>query len=1824
MTSYGRNKQDLFPSTIAEEIRSGSEQENFKDASSFGNSAIRSCNAAVQDTSRMLHERGLRNPVRVPASGRNTSIASSTDAPARKYLLKDDKEKVIKNLEKAATMTSKKQLEESLSLAPPQETPKDVPAAPPPPPPKADTPFVPSFHWTPGKQQARRKMAPIARSPSNLRLQRANSMRSVNSTPHSSVSKPSSVKDLSYATGDELASFVADGDYLSDDGSLMSELSEQTEEQGGVIAIGIITPSKDARPAPPRRVLSIEAVTQEAISEVVATDIAQEEHDIKMKAKKSASTPGRRLSVPTLPRTKIGQSIASARQPRISLQTDLQLSSTFLSALEESSEPTPAVQLGVLRTRPSVDPSLTLQVGVDLSSDNTTHRKALVRPSLRARRSGGLSGMATTDQEEADRQVKVRAAMGAMGTATHRVVARTPLPKLSTPPPIGVQNRKTVESLEGGHSLDKRRKDEGSTSEYTVTPRRPPSLARASPSDSTTCGVQRRSSIDSTDSKDSGIDLDPGVRDSIMMRRASASAAAHARDDLSGMVATHQEEADRRVKARAAMGAMGTATHRAVARTPLPKLSTLPSIGVRNRKTVESLEGGNSIEKRREDENSTSEFTATPRRPPILTRTFSSDSTTCGVQRRSSVNSTDSMDSGIDLDPEVRDSIMMRRASASAHARNGLSGMATTDQQEADRRVKARAAMGAMGTATHRAVARTPPPMLSTPPSIGVQNRKTVESLEGGNSLDKRREDEDSTSEFTVTPRKPPSLARAFPSDSTTRGVQSRSSFDSTTSMDSGIDPDPGVRDSIIMRRASASAHARDGLSGMAATHQEEADRRVKARAAMGAMGTATHRAVARTPPPMLSTPPSIGFQNRKTVESLEGGNSLDKRREDENSTSEFTVTPRKPPSLARAFPSDSTTCGVQRRSSLDSTDSTDSMDSGIDLDPEVRDSIIMRRASASAHARNGLSGMAITDQQEADRRVKVRAAMGAMGTATHRAVARTPPPMLSTPPSIGVRNRKTVESLEGSNSSLDKRKEDEDSTSEFTVTPRKPQSLARAFSSESTRPGIQRQSSVNSTDSMNSGIDLDPEVRDSIIRRASAHARGRRRSRRMSRLSQMKMASSETSVASSNSYMSDGFSFDEADEADEDDDEEDDDPLMPFAPGDMKRRPSQGRPSDEKAEYRRNPSACLAMAPAAVVAATAIQEGSPQQSRPSDAKADYRHNPSIAVPGAHHMARERRGLLQLAPGICSRTELVRQGSPPFEPGSVTTHDMQLDEDERETGDLEAQAGVPVILPGAFAIDGSDSIQPQSGYDSGFEEDSVESGVAAIMEDSDEMPHSLDPITQSGIAAPLQAELYEHVQATGTAVLSNIVEDDSEVDKKRDKKRVRVLQGCSCFLALTIILGIVLSVLLSGNGIANGDGDSGVPTLEGWSQLGQDLLGLTDNDGSQFGYTVSLSGDGLRMAVGMPGRDDEHDKSIISVGAVMIMDFNGTDWLEIEFIKGPGGNAEAGKTLALSKDGSRLAVGAPGWEGGQVTIYEESESKIWEMVGEPLSGEDKEGGVFGSSIAFSSNASILAVGDVAIDGLDGEETDIGNVRVFEELNSTWAQRGDAMDGEMTNALFGWSLDLSSDGTRVAVSSLGTNGYSGSVRVFDFDGSSWIQNGPSIDGEADRESFGSSVSLSDDASILAVGAAGFTRGGSEVGVGRVRAFKFDGISRKWDQMGQSLEGVSRFDAFGSSVALSSSGDILAIGGPENNLLGEKGGHVQVLEFDGSEWIQIGSDLGQYDPEKSGGLYGFSVALSSDGTRVAGGAPLFNFNGFLSHVGQVLVFEVLSIDDDLMPQ
>ncbi|MEN8125973.1 MAG: T9SS type A sorting domain-containing protein, partial [Bacteroidota bacterium] len=238
---------------------------------------------------------------------------------------------------------------------------------------------------------------------------------------------------------------------------------------------------------------------------------------------------------------------------------------------------------------------------------------------------------------------------------------------------------------------------------------------------------------------------------------------------------------------------------------------------------------------------------------------------------------------------------------------------------------------------------------------------------------------------------------------------------------------------------------------------------------------------------------------------------------------------------------------------------------------------------------------------------------------------------------------------------------------------------------------------------------------------------------------------------------------------------------------------------------------------------------------------------------------------------------------------------------------------------------------------------------------------------------------------------------------------------------------------------------------------------------------------------------------------------------------------------------------------------------------------------------------------------DGNSNDIGHVRVFKNNSGIWEQIGDDINGEAENDYFGNSVSLNSDGSIVAI---GTpyndeNGTSaGHVRVFKNNSGTWEQIGNDIDGEAENDSSGETVSLSSDGSVVAIGAP-FNDGNGD-DAGHVRVFKNN--SGTWEQIGNDIDGEAGNDSSGESVSLSSDGSVIAIGAPFNNGNGDDAGHVRVFKNNSGTWEQIGDDI---DGEAIGDRFGWSVSLSSDGSVVAVGASHNDGNG--TNAGHVRVFK-----------
>lgn len=364
-----------------------------------------------------------------------------------------------------------------------------------------------------------------------------------------------------------------------------------------------------------------------------------------------------------------------------------------------------------------------------------------------------------------------------------------------------------------------------------------------------------------------------------------------------------------------------------------------------------------------------------------------------------------------------------------------------------------------------------------------------------------------------------------------------------------------------------------------------------------------------------------------------------------------------------------------------------------------------------------------------------------------------------------------------------------------------------------------------------------------------------------------------------------------------------------------------------------------------------------------------------------------------------------------------------------------------------------------------------------------------------------------------------------------------------------------------------------------WVQLGSDIDG--DDAGGEIGQSVSLSDDGTIMAIG----------GNASSTPVKVYELSNEVWVQ----KGSNIDEEdsgdfAGFSVSLNGDGTVLAIGAylndgAGSNAGHVRIYEWSGS-AWVQKGSDIDGE-AAADESGYSVSLNHDGTVVAIG--APDN-DGAASNAGHVRVYEWNGSAWAQKGADIDGDSSDDLFGRSVDINDDGTVVIAGAIGGDGNgtnSGEIKVYEWNGSAWAQKGSTLSGEEFLNSFGGSVSINNDGSVIAVGAE--RNDGTGQWAGHVRVFYWTGSA--WSQRGSDIDGEAALDYSGTQTALNGDGTVVAIGARDNDGTGTDAGHVRVYGWNGSAWVQLGADI---DGEAADDESGRAVAISDDGTIVAIGA------------------------------
>lgn len=370
------------------------------------------------------------------------------------------------------------------------------------------------------------------------------------------------------------------------------------------------------------------------------------------------------------------------------------------------------------------------------------------------------------------------------------------------------------------------------------------------------------------------------------------------------------------------------------------------------------------------------------------------------------------------------------------------------------------------------------------------------------------------------------------------------------------------------------------------------------------------------------------------------------------------------------------------------------------------------------------------------------------------------------------------------------------------------------------------------------------------------------------------------------------------------------------------------------------------------------------------------------------------------------------------------------------------------------------------------------------------------------------------------------------------------------------------------------------------------------------------------------------------------------------------GNDLFGSSIAISRDGSTLAIGAfgeaskgaggtaPGDDdapsAGAVYVYVRV-GMAWQPRAYLKPSNPDSGDQFGFSLALSGDGATLAIGapgeSSAGTGTSASEDDnsrpnAGAAYVFARVGEGWVQQA-YLKASNTDAFdnFGWSVALANDGATLAVSAIsesskaaGVDGdqtsnaasAAGAVYVFKRTGPAWAQQAYLKASNPDAgDNFGYSVALSADGGLMAVSAV--VEDGGATGIdgdqannaapaaGAVYAFTRAGAA--WTQTAYiKASNTGANDQFGINVALAADGNTLAVGavGEDSASTGVDGdplsnaapeaGAAYVFARLGATWQQ--QAYVKASNTQAADQFGWSLALAPDGSELAIGAVVEN--------------------------
>ena len=302
----------------------------------------------------------------------------------------------------------------------------------------------------------------------------------------------------------------------------------------------------------------------------------------------------------------------------------------------------------------------------------------------------------------------------------------------------------------------------------------------------------------------------------------------------------------------------------------------------------------------------------------------------------------------------------------------------------------------------------------------------------------------------------------------------------------------------------------------------------------------------------------------------------------------------------------------------------------------------------------------------------------------------------------------------------------------------------------------------------------------------------------------------------------------------------------------------------------------------------------------------------------------------------------------------------------------------------------------------------------------------------------------------------------------------------------------------------------------------------------------------------------------------------------------------------MSGDGTKVIVGVPFEEAkaGSAYIYTHSGSS-WDVDKKIMAHDMAVNDYFGYSVAMNWDGTKVIVGAYQED--PGDINSAGSAYIYTHGGSSWDDGTKIVAPDMAaEDRFGLSVSMSGDGTKVIVGAPyedddvdgdNTMDTAGSAYIYTYDGSYWDAGTKIVASDrAVNDRFGVSVAMSDDGKKVIVGA--FYK---DAGTGSAYIYTYDGSDAFVFNTKIMAPDKAEYDYFGYSVAMSGDGTKVIVGAYQ-----EDPGNIDRA---GSAYIYVSnqtSDAFVFNkkivaPDKEANdKFGERVAMNSDGTKVIVGS------------------------------